>query len=78
MTTLAEPDLLKRLDQLTSAVVVLANMQGSRLTRKEMAQRLRIHTRTLAERIDNGSVPPPKDGMWLLADVIEWEAREYN
>jgi len=78
MNTLAEPDLLKRLDQLTSAVVVLAKTHGSRLTRTEFADRLNIHPRTLAVRIKNGTVPKPKDGMWLLADVIEWESRKYN
>lgn len=74
--TLQPNDMLTRLDQLTSAMILMARNKGERLTRAEFAARLRIHPRTLAERIKAGSVPGPKDGMWYLADIIDWEARQ--
>lgn len=47
---------------------------GTRLTKDEFAKRLKISRRTLYSRIESGSVPRPRsDGLWLLADVIEWE-----
>jgi len=74
--TLHPADLLRRIDQLTSAVMIMANNSGQRLTRAEFAARLGIHTRTLAERVKNGSVPGPKNGKWLLSDIVAWEARQ--
>jgi predicted DNA-binding transcriptional regulator AlpA len=71
-----EAALLSRIDMLTQAVITLAQTQGARLTRKELAQRLGIHpnsvTRKLAE--DRNFPRPDPLGRWLLADVIAWES----
>lgn len=66
----------RRLDALTSAVLLMAQSNGKRLTRAEVCERLGIHRNTLARYIDAGTFPKPtRKGDWLLADVIEWEAR---
>jgi len=52
----------------------LHRILGTRLTKDEFAKRLKISRRTLYSRIESGSVPRPKsDGLWLLADIIQWE-----
>lgn len=54
--------------------VDLHRILGTRLTKDELAKRLKISRRTLYNRIESGSVPRPRsDGLWLLADIIEWE-----
>jgi predicted DNA-binding transcriptional regulator AlpA len=64
------------LAELRSLRVDINRMQGTRLTNKTMAERLGVTTRTLYNRIQSGSVPHPgPDGTWLLAEVMEWEAR---
>lgn len=53
----------------------LCRAQGTRLTRSEVCQRLDIHRNTLTSYMaDKGFPTPMKDGKWLLADVVEWEA----
>jgi predicted DNA-binding transcriptional regulator AlpA len=50
---------------------------GARLTRPEVLERLGIHRNTLRTYIqDKGFPTPGKDGKWLLAEVVEWEARK--
>jgi predicted DNA-binding transcriptional regulator AlpA len=67
--------LLQRIDALTAAVASLAKIHGARLTRAEVCERLGIHRNTLRTYIDSRGFPAPgRDGKWLLAEVIEWEA----
>ena len=50
--------------------------RGSRLSRAEVCDRLRIHRNTLPTYIKERGFPKPtRDGEWLLAEVIEWEAK---
>lgn len=71
MTDAAVNEMIRRFDNLERVVVRVLN---SRLSRQEMADRLGVTTRTLARMIDAGKVPPPRDGKWLLSEVVEWEA----
>ena len=69
--------LMQRIEQLTSAVQVLAGALGARLTRAQLCERLDIHRNTLARRlIEPGFPQPGKDGKWLLSSVIEWEKNQ--
>ena len=69
--------ILSRLDSLTSALAVMARNTGARLTRAEVCDRLRIHRNTLAGLIADKDFPTPTaDGKWLLAEILEWEARK--
>ncbi|MFN5350790.1 MAG: helix-turn-helix transcriptional regulator [Polaromonas sp.] len=53
----------------------LCRVQGVRLTRQQVCDRLDIHRNTLNSYItDKGFPKPMRDGRWLLADVVEWEA----
>jgi predicted DNA-binding transcriptional regulator AlpA len=55
----------------------LARLMGARLTRQEVCERLGVHRNTLRTYIlDKGFPKPGKDGKWLLAEVVEWEARK--
>ncbi|ADU36950.1 helix-turn-helix transcriptional regulator [Variovorax paradoxus] len=72
----AQPEVLRRLDAMTSALASLARLTGARLTRAEMCNRLGVTSNTLTSRVRRGDVPTPsKDGKWLLAEVMEWESR---
>lgn len=52
----------------------LARIQGARLTRLEVCERLCIHRNTLRTYVDSRGFPRcGRDGKWLLADVMEWE-----
>lgn len=53
----------------------MARIRGDRLTRAEVCERLGIHRNTLRTYLDERGFPKPcRDGKWLLADVLEWEA----
>lgn len=66
----------RRLDALTFAVAQLARVHGKRLSRADICERYGFHRNTLARRIESGAFPrPTKEGDWLLADVVEWEAK---
>ncbi len=66
--------LLDRIDSLTSAVLMLARIQGTRLTRAQLCERLGIHRNTLRTRSTERGFPRPDvSGKWLLSEVIEWE-----
>ncbi|MDM0045724.1 hypothetical protein QTH91_14635 [Variovorax dokdonensis] len=53
---------------------LIARLQGERLTRDEMLERLRISSKTLTDRVRKGQVPTPtSDGKWLLSEVLKWE-----
>lgn len=76
-TTMSETAILSRLDKLTSAFCALARTAGARLTRAEVCERLGIHRNTLRAYITDKDFPKPgRDGKWLLAEVVEWEARK--
>jgi predicted DNA-binding transcriptional regulator AlpA len=69
--------ILERLDALTAGFAYLARLMGARLTRQEVLERLGIHRNTLRTYIiDKGFPKPGKDGKWLLAEIVEWEARK--
>lgn len=69
--------LSQRLDTMTQALTQLARLMGARLTRQEVCDRLGVHRNTLRTYIlDKGFPKPGKDGKWLLAEVVEWEARK--
>lgn len=49
--------------------------RGTRLSRAEICARLGVHRNTLRTYLEARDFPKPcRDGKWLLAEVIEWEA----
>jgi predicted DNA-binding transcriptional regulator AlpA len=69
--------IIERLDNLTASFANLARLMGARLSRQEVLERLGIHRNTLRTyMLDKGFPKPGKDGKWLLAEVVEWEARK--
>jgi predicted DNA-binding transcriptional regulator AlpA len=69
--------LTDRLETLTRGFAHLARLMGARLTRQEVLERLGVHRNTLRSYIaDRGFPKPGKDGKWLLAEIVEWEARK--
>lgn len=72
---MTETALLNRLEQMTSAMQLMASMLGTRLDRGQLAERMGIHRNTLRQRLttDNSFPRPGKDGKWMLSDVIAWE-----
>ena len=75
---MTEAALLNRLEQMTSAMQLMAAMLGTRLDRGQLAERMGIHRNTLAKRLatDTRFPRPGSDGKWLLSEVIEWEQRQ--
>jgi predicted DNA-binding transcriptional regulator AlpA len=74
---MSEQAIIEKLDALTAAVVALARLAGVRLTRAEVCERLGVHRNTLSAYMADKDFPTPgKDGKWLLAEVLEWEARK--
>lgn len=66
--------LLERIDALTAAVMTMARIQGTRLSRAQLCERLGIHRNTLRTRAADRSFPKPDaSGKWLLSEVLEWE-----
>lgn len=52
---------------------------GIRLTRQEVCDRLGVSRNTLVVYMKSRGFPQPmRDGKWLLAGVIEWEAAQYR
>ena len=73
---MTEAALLDRLDKMASAMQLLAQALGTRLTREQLAQRLGIHRNTIATRLEQRGFPRPcSDGKWLLSAIVEWEQR---
>lgn len=69
--------LSRQLETLTHGFAHLAKLMGARLTRSEVLERLGVHRNTLRSYIQEKGFPKPgKDGKWLLAEVVEWEARK--
>lgn len=74
MVTETESLLLKRIDALTSAICLLAQAHGTRLSREQLAFRWGVHRNTIAKRIRAKDFPQVgPDGKWALSDVIAWE-----
>ena len=63
-------------EEIRSLRIELHRITGTRLNHEAMAARLGVTKRTLYNRIQNGSVPRPTDGTWLVAEVMEWESLE--
>ncbi len=64
----------KRIEALTTAVMLMAQNTGARLTRAQMCERLGVCGKTLSDRLKRGAVPQPgADGKWLLSEILEWE-----
>lgn len=69
--------LTQRLDSLTASFANLARLMGARLSRQEVLDRLGVHRNTLRTYIEQKGFPKPgQDGKWLLAEIVEWEARK--
>jgi predicted DNA-binding transcriptional regulator AlpA len=74
ISTQTETALLARIDALTKAVQHLAQVNGARLTKAQLADRFGCHRNTLRSRIAVKGFPQPcSDGKWLLSEIIEWE-----
>ena len=66
--------LLQRIDALTKAVQHLAQVNGARLTKAQLADRFGCHRNTLPRRTGVKGFPKPcADGKWMLSEIIEWE-----
>lgn len=75
MTTL--DILLQKVDRLTEAVIMMAQSKGERLTTAQVTERVGRCRQTIMNMVRRGDFPEPcNDGKWLLADVLEWEAKK--
>lgn len=73
---MSDQAILARIDALTDAVLLSMRMQGGRLTREQVCERLGVCRQTLAKRVIAKEFPQPlKDGKWLLSDIVEHETR---
>lgn len=54
---------------------VVTSVTGARLSRVQLAERLRVHRNTLQRwMLQDPRFPlPDRSGHWLLSEVIEWE-----
>ena len=71
-------ELSAKIDILTNAVSALCAQSGARITRTQLAERLKVHRNTIANMLsrDRRMPRPGIDGKWLLASVIEWECSQ--
>lgn len=67
---MTEHDLATMIADLHHAVI------GQRLNRAELAARLRIDPATVSRRVKCGTLPAPKGGYWMLADIVSWEREQ--
>ena len=52
----------------------LMRVNGTRLTREQVCERIGVHRNSLATMVKDRRFPKPMpEGKWLLATVIEWE-----
>ncbi|WP_315125182.1 hypothetical protein [Comamonas antarctica] len=64
------------LDALTSAVLLMAQQKGARLTSAQVVERVGRTRQTITSMVRRGDFPEPcTDGRWLLSDILEWEAK---
>jgi hypothetical protein len=72
-------DLLQRIEALTSAVCLLAQAHGARMSKAELSARLGIHRNTLAKRMAGKDFPKAgPDGKWAFSDIIYWEQHFFH
>lgn len=63
--------------QLTSAVIMMAQAKGERMTTAQVVERVGRCRQTIMAMVRRGDFPEPcNDGRWLLADVLEWESKK--
>lgn len=60
----------ERLDALTHAV---HESLGTRLTRSQVLERVKVCSHTLTKMVRKEGFPAPIKDQWRLADIIEWE-----
>ena len=66
--------LLQRLDSLTSAVCLIAQVYSARINTDQLALRMGVHRNTVRKRSQGKGFPAAgPDGKWALADIIAWE-----
>lgn len=69
--------LREEVGSLREAVKLLARIKGERLTTAQVEERIGRTRQTIMAMVRRGDFPSPcKDGRWLLADVLEWEAKK--
>ena len=75
---MTEAALIPRLDQMASAMKLMASMLGTRIDRNQLAERLGVHRNTLRQRLttDTSFPRPGKEGKWLLSEIIAWEQQQ--
>ena len=62
---------------LTSAVILMAQNKGERLTTVQVVERVGRCRQTITAMVRRGDFPEPcNDGRWLLCEILEWEARK--
>ena len=77
--TAQHQELMDRIATLTEAVNVLTlivlRTHGTRITREQLAERLRVHRNTLPRFMarDPRFPRPNRSGKWLLSEIVEWE-----
>ena len=65
-------ELLERLDSLTSAVITMAQIRGTRLNRAQLCEFVGCHRNAVQKMIADGRLPKPSEpGRWLLYRVLE-------
>ena len=75
MIIMTEAAVLQRLDALTSAVILMAQQKGARLTSAQVVERIGRTRQTITSMVRRGDFPEPcADGKWLLSEILEWEA----
>lgn len=74
---MTEAALIQRIDALTSAVILMAQQRGARLTSAQVVERVGRTRQTITSMVRRGDFPEPcADGKWLLSEIIEWEAKK--
>jgi len=74
---MTEAALIQRIDALTSAVILMAQQRGARLTSAQVVERVGRTRQTITSMVRRGDFPEPCiDGKWLLSEIIEWEAKK--
>lgn len=67
----------QQVDRLTSAIILMAQTKGERLTTAQVTERVGRCRQTIMNMVRRGDFPEPcNDGKWLLADVLAWEAKK--
>lgn len=67
----------QQVDRLTSAIILMAQTKGERMTTAQVTERVGRCRQTIMNMVRRGDFPEPcNDGKWLLADVLAWEAKK--